>query len=164
MFDVIQVAKAVHIAALSSYLTQVFPSVIGGDINPEAVEVPVIDFTITQDEQTGIFSISSPLMSIAYPFTLDNGQDLINSVDNALKITGAGIAISAAYRLANADRPTTAQEWNEQAAIEAEQGAFNLPLTAEQADKLEAVGWIVANGDGELNYLTETGAAAIAAL
>ncbi|EEI7324265.1 hypothetical protein G4E03_003454 [Salmonella enterica] len=163
MFDVIQVAKAVHIAALSSYLTQVFPSVVGADITPEAVEIPAFDFTITQDEQTGVFSITSPLMSIAVPFTLDNEQDIIG-VGNALKITGAGIAISAAYRLANADRPTTAQEWNEQAAIEAEQEAFNLPLTAEQADKLEAVGWIVANGDGELNYLTETGAAAIAAL
>ena len=98
MFDLNDIANAIKLAANTSYITTVFPAFIASGEAANA-EIPAFDFTVTEDEQTGGYALAIPQQTGLYPFTLDTSTSLY-APDNLMKISGAGIAIAAATRIA----------------------------------------------------------------
>ncbi|HID4300464.1 TPA: hypothetical protein ACXEZB_004386 [Escherichia coli] len=98
MFNLNDVANAIKLAATTAFVEQSFTFGIANGATPDNTEIPAFDFTLTEDEQTGGYSLSTPRLPEARPFTLDNSQSLY-SPENLLKVVGAGIAVYASYHL-----------------------------------------------------------------
>ncbi|EIE0653054.1 hypothetical protein RYT91_004442 [Salmonella enterica] len=100
MFDLNDIANAILVAANASHITGTFAaSVVAGAIETANAEIPAFDFTVTEDEQTGGFVLAHPQLTGLWPFTLDTSTSLYTP-DNLMKISGAGITVAAATRLA----------------------------------------------------------------
>ncbi|EBY6102326.1 hypothetical protein FMZ73_07335 [Salmonella enterica subsp. enterica] len=97
MFDIQDVSNAILVATTSAFINQTSFAILAGETTPEAVEIPAYDFTLTENEQTGGYSLVSPYFTAPHPFELDRTESLY-SMDNMLKIVGAGMAIYASYQ------------------------------------------------------------------
>lgn len=103
MFDLNDIANALKLAATTAFVEQTFTGALAGTVNPETVEIPAFDYTVTENVLPGYYELVTPYMDEARAFTLDVNQSLY-SPENMLKVVGAGIAIYASHRRAELAR------------------------------------------------------------